>query len=317
MSDETTALDEGVEPEAVETETTDQAAPEPDATDDEQPETDELDADAEGDEDTAEDDEEVVEKVEIDLGGNKLSLNKGDVPDDVLEQVQSFVKDSWAATTKRNQENAEKARSLEAREAALGRLDRLEEQTLEAYSDGHNALKQLQKLPTPEQVRQLWQSPNPLDRDRARQLSDTRAELERDYNDAIAKVNEHEKTYFSERDAEMQRRREEGKQLVERMSPGFTKDLDAVIEYASSDLGVDEKAAREGWADNPAMAVAVRKAMLYDRMKAAQQKQGAGKQKPVKAPEPSKPLKGKGGPSTPDISRMSEAQMAKHLGLPG
>lgn len=293
MENEATAPQEGgVEEDVVTTETEAADATPADATADDVTDED-LDAEGEGEEG-----EEVVEEVELNFGGNKITLKKGDVPDDVLEKVQTFTNDTWAAATKRNQENAETRKSLEAREASLGKIEKLEGAALSEYARGLSIKSQLDQLTQQqEQIDQLWQSPNPQDRDRARMLSDRKAALSAELNDAVTKVNQNEQQLAHEREAEVTRRSEEGKTVIERLSPGFSKDLPSVIAYAVDALGVDKSAAEAEWALNPPMAVAVRKAMLYDRMTAAQKKTAPAKT----AEKPVKPMKGKGGKATRDL----------------
>lgn len=268
--------------------------------------------DAEGDDASGEGDGDEVEEIELNFGGEKFSVPKGASVEEVAPRLSEFAKNLEAGYTKKFQEVSDIRKETEAAQASVKRMQELSGEALSRFADGLSLQREIGEL---EQINmdQLWQS-NP---DQARRVTDEIARKRAALQKTVAEVSKAEAEAAETQKADIARRVQEGKAKIERMSPGFEKDLPDVIAYAAENLGVDKAAAEAEYALNPAMAIAVRESMLYRRMKAAQQTQGAGKQKPVKAPVPSKPLKGKGGPSTPDISRMSEAQMAKHLGLPG
>ncbi len=271
---------------------------------------DEGDADPEGDDASSEGEEgNEVEEIELNFGGEKLRVPKGAIPDEVVAKVSEFSTNLEAGYTKKFQEVAETRKSLESRETAIQRAQELQGEALTKFSTGLALQKEIAQLRQVD-VNALWQS-NP---DQARQVSDTLARKEAELANTVSEVSRAEAEAQKAQETETARRFEEGKALIERRDPAFTKELPDVIKYAVDNFGIDQKTAESEWALNPPMALAVRKAMLYDRMQA----KTVQKNKP--APQKAKPIgtaKGKGGAATPDLSSMTPAQMAKHLGLPG
>lgn len=312
---------EGVTPDAIETEATDsQSDAEADEAGTEALEAegegtpsndgDEGDADPEGDDASSEgEDGNEVEEIELNFGGEKFSVPKGASVEEVAPKLSEFAHNLEAGYTKKFQDVAETRKAVEAQEAAVKRVQELQGDALTKFSSGLQLQREIAQLQQVD-VSALWQS-NP---DQARQVSDTLARKQAELQNTVAEVTKAEAEASKAQTEETARRFEEGKQMIERQVPGFAKDLPAVIDYAAKTLGVDAKAAEAEWALNPPMAIAVHKAMLFDRM------QAQAKQSSKPAPKKAKPIgkaSGKGGAATPDLSSMTAAQMAKHLGLPG
>lgn len=304
MSDLDPTAPEGVEPEETEAkvETPTEEPKEAEAVeadpDVEAPEDVEDEADAEDDEDV--DPEGEDEEIEFDFGGNKMRVRKGEIPDELAERVSQFTKDTWADYTRKSQDAAEKAKSLEARETALDGLSRLNDDVLNEYSNGlrlRNELAQLEQV----DVNALWQS----DPDRARRVSDTIQAKRAELQSVAQAVGQKEQELTQAQETEISRRREEGKATIEKRVKGFTQNVPAVVQYVSDTYGIDKTTLERDWPLNPATAEMAYKAMKFDEMQARAKRPKPKPATPIKAP------KGKGGPATKDPDKMSPEEWLK------
>ena len=272
-SDETEAeaVDVSAETEASAAEETESEAVEDEAVEDAAESTSEDGGEA-GDEDGA-------EEVEIDFGGNKLSVRKADIPEEVLAKVQSFAKDTWAEHTRRSQEVAEQRKQVEARQEAVNKLSGLQGEALETFSRGQALRAEIQQLSQVD-LNALWQS----DPDRARRVSDAISRKQAEFQQTLSKVAQIEAEQSRTQEAEVSRQREAGKAEVERRIKGFK--AEEVIDYVVSKHGMDRAVAERDWSMNPTMTVLAHKAMLYDRMQVKAKAAAAPKTptaQPVKA----------------------------------
>ncbi len=263
------------------------------------------DADPEGDDEGEDGDE--VEEIELNFGGEKLRVPKGAIPEEVAAKVSEMAHNLEAGYTKKFQDVAERGKSLEAREAAIQRAQELQGDALTKFSDGLHLQNEIARLEQVD-INALRQS----DPDQARWVSDDLATKRAELQNTIAEINKAEAASMEAQRAEMARRVEEGKELIERKAPGFSKVLPEVIQFAVDELGVDKVQAEAEWALNPPMALAVLDAMKYRQMK-AQAKQSTSP-KPKKA-KPVGKTTGGAGVVQGDVS--DPAQMAKLLGLTG
>ena len=271
---ENSTAEVGVEEEvAPETEVTPAVEPEPVA-EDSHPETEE------GEE------QEEVEMMDFDFGGNKLSVPKDSVPEELASEIDRFTKGTWSDYTKKAGAVAEATKSLEARESAVQKLEQLHGETLDTYGRGIAIKKELEQLGTVD-LTSLWQS----DPDQARRVSDTISQKQAEFNSIIAEVSKQENNLSQARTVETKRRMDEGEKIVEKQIPGFGAKVPEVTEYVTQNFGVS-KADAEQWALNPGGAIMAYESMLYRKMTA----KAKSKARPV-VPDavPVKPMKTKGG----------------------
>lgn len=224
-------------------------------------------------------DEDGAEEVEIDFGGNKLSVRKSEIPDEVLDKVQNFAKDTWAEHTRRSQEVAEQRKQVEARQEAVNKLAGLQGEALETFSRGLALRAEIQQLSQID-LSALWQS----DPDRARRTSDLISQKQAEFQRTSSKVAQIEAEQARAQETEFSRQREAGKTEIHRRIKDFK--ADEVIDYVVSKHGIDRAVAERDWPMNPAMTVLAHKAMLYDRMQAKARASAAPKTptaQPVKA----------------------------------
>lgn len=240
------------------------------------------------------------EEIEIDLGGNKVRVPKGALPDEVVEQIDKFAKGTWSDYTRRSQEVAEQRKAIEARAEVVERLSSLTDEQLTLYSRGQNIRGELEQLQALD-VNQMWQS----DPDRARRVSDRIAALTSEFSKTVGELSAKEREAAQAREHEVQRVREHGRAAIEKRIPGFSQKVTEVVDYVHQTYGIDRAALERDWPMNPATAELAYKAMMYDRMKSARPKQAA---KPV---APVAPVKA--GKAPADVSRMSVEQMAQYL----
>lgn len=252
-----------------------------------------------------EDVEETVEEVELNIGGDKLRFPKGSVPEEVVTKLSEFSKGLEASYTKKFQDVAEHRKSIEARAQVLEKMQGMTGDLLKTYSMGEAIKQELAEL-TQVNLNQLWQS-NP---DQARQVSDLIAVKQSQFQQILNRVTQTEQQLEQQKAAEIERMDTEGRAILDKRIKGFSQKAPEVVKYAVETYGID-KAEAERYGLNPVAAEAMYKAMLYDRM------QAASKPKPKTTQNaPVKPV-AKGGTSkpAPQLSKMSPAEMAKHLGL--
>lgn len=249
--------------------------------------------------------EEPVEEIEFDFGGNKKKWAKGTPIEQIADEISQFTKGTWSDYTRKSQENAERAKALEAREGAVEKLVGLQGETLKTYSRGLMVREEIEQLKKVD-LNALWQS----DADQARRVSDLLSQKQAEFQSIVNTVAQNEQELTRAQQSEIARRMDEGKQLVEKRIKGFSDK--EITEYAVK-CGIPKEDASK-WALNPVVTEAFWKAMHYDRMQA-----GASKApKPnVQPAAPVKPLRGKGGVGQKDVTNMTPAEMAKHLGLRG
>jgi hypothetical protein len=279
MNEEAVDGQEAVAEDVTETEEVEVETPEP--TD--EPEAEAQDVEADDDEET--EDEEPAAPIEVDFGGNKVTFDNTEITPEAAEKVQEFAKNIWADYTRKSQDVAEKTKSIEAREGAVDKMLSLNNETLDMYSRGLHLRSEIEQLSQID-LNAMWQS----DPDRARRVSDTISQKQAEFQQTVNQVSQKEAQLSQAQQAEMARRKQEGEAAIERQVKGFkTEKLPAVIDYAVKTLGMDPKAAESDWALNPAMTVAVHKAMLYDQMQATAKSSAKPKPaqaQPLKAPKP-------------------------------
>lgn len=275
------------EPEPTETEETEEG----------EPETDEAEE--------AEAEPEQPEEIELDFGGNKVKFLKDAPVEQAAEALQSYAKEIEAGATKKFQEAAEQRKQVEADRAVVDKLSALNGQVLEKYSSGLNIRQELQRLQQID-VSALWQS-NP---DQARQVSDTINAKTAQLAQIVNEVNQAEAEMEDAKAQEMARVAEAGKVEIEKRIPDFQAKLPEIIDYAVS-RGISQEEAEAAWSLNPYATEMTYKAMMYDRMQAAQ----SAKPTPPKQAKPLKPVAGAGAKAGKTPGEMTPGEMAKYLGV--
>ncbi len=218
------------------------------------------------------------EPVELNFGGNAVQFDPNATAKEVAEQAQKFADEAWSATTRRNQEIADQRKEVEARQAALDKVQQYDGQAFDLYTQALQADRLAQQY-----EQQLSQTDRFADADQYRFLSDDLARAKATSASAREQLAAVEGQGVAERTAEMRRRHEAGAEQVKRNVKGF--DPDAVIAYAAETYGIDAEAAKGNWGLDPNMAIAMHKAMKWDQLqaKAAKRKPAPAQAKPVKA----------------------------------
>ena len=239
-------------------------------------EADEVDeSDDESEDESEEEDEEEIEVDEFNFGGNKVEIPKGAVPEELKEAIQKFSDGTWSDYTKGKQDLSERSKSLEARESAVEKMEALQGESLEKYSNGLRLKAEIEQLSSVN-LNELWQS----DPDQARRISDTLSAKQAEFQSVVNQVAETEQALTKAQEDEISRRKEEGRQLIERRIKGFNEK--EVVDYAIK-AGINENDAGN-WSLNPIFTEMAHKAMLYDRAQ-------AGVSKPKPKPAQAKPVK--------------------------
>jgi len=242
-----------------------------------------------------EDTDEEIEEIEFNFGGNQLRVPKDAIPEELASKVDEFTRGTWSDYTRKSQEVAEKTKQVEARESAVNMLSTMHGEALDSYSQGLRLRDDIQQLSGID-LGALWQS----DPDQARRVSDAISQKQAEFSNVVARVQQQEQALGQAQDEESAKRIAAGKVQIEQRIRGFEAKAPEVIDYVTTNYGIDTKSA-ENWGANPAGAIMAYKAMLYDRM------QAKAKPKATKpsAPNPVKPLKGKGGKSSKNPDDMT------------
>lgn len=249
--------------------------------------------------------EEVVEEIEFDFGGNKMRVPKDAIPEEVAAELDKFTKGTWSDYTRKSQEVVETRKALEAREKAVEKIVSLNGDALNTYSRGLAVKAELEQLSNVD-MNALWQS-NP---DQARQISDRISQKQAEFQSIVTQVSQKEQELTQTQQAELARRSEEGKQIIERRIKGFSEKAPEVVDYVVKNYGMTKEEA-ETWPLNPKTAEMAYKAMMFDRM------QTKPKTPAPKQAAPVVPMKTRGSATAgKDVSKMSEREIAKYLGLP-
>ncbi len=268
-------VDEGVEEEVVETQEGEDYDEE---TEDETEEGEEQDEEGEDDE---------PEEVEINFGGEKLVLRKGEVPDELLSKTQDYVKSVEAAHTRRSQDLAEQRKQVEQQVQTFERLNQMSDQALQSYATGQAILNQLNDPQYSDQeIDRLWRSDRQEDRDTARILTDRKAQLNQQYNQALSITKQLEDQQTQAQQEYHAAQMQAGKEKLESKYAGFT-DLHApkVVDYVVNNYGINSEEAQD-WPLNPAFTEMAYKAMMYDDLKAKT------RTKPKSKTKKAEPIKG-------------------------
>lgn len=226
--------------------------------------------------------EEESDSLVLDLGGNKLELAKDSNLADVLEQVEGYGKGLQADYTRKTQEHAERVKSLEAREKSLEKLSTINTDVLNVYAKASHLKAEIDQFQNLD-MNALWQS----DPDQARRLSDLRSSKQSEFSQALAELNRKEQELTRAQETERNRRKEEGKALIEKQVKGFN--ADEVVSYAIKE-GIPEQDAKD-WALTPQLAVWAWKAAQFDKMQAKAKQPAPKQQKPA---QPVTPMKAAG-----------------------
>lgn len=254
-------------------------------------------------------DGEQPEEVEIDFAGRKERFRLDGQVKDVAEKVQNFVKSLQGDYTRKTQEIAETAKSLKTREENVQRLASLNGEALAEYSKGVSIRAELAELEKID-LSALWQS----DPDQARRVSDAVSQRRAAFQQTVSRLNAVETQARQAEEAEMGRKRAEARAEIEKVAPGFEREVPEIAEYVERAYGIPKDHALKVWDLDPASSLMARKAMLYDRMQAASKGKATGGTKEAK-PVPAAAARGAAqGPSNPQ--NMSPEQMARYLGLP-
>ena len=272
-------------------------------------ETESIEDAAPVDEDGEEAEEEApVEEIEFDFGGNKLKVPKGAIPEELAAEIDKFTKGTWSDYTRKSQAVSEKAKDIEARYTAVAKMESLNGEALNTYSQGLQVKAELEQLMGID-LNALWQS-NP---DQARHVSDLRAQKQAEFNGIVQKVSQTEHQLTQAQQAEMDRIAAQGEALLEKRVKGFSAKVPEIIDYVSDTYGIDKAHAAKVWRADPATAEMAYKAMMFDRMQASAGKP-ASPAKAQASPVPAMKTKGAASGSS-DPENMTPAQMARYLGI--
>jgi hypothetical protein len=283
-----------------------EADPEIEAEADGDQETD-PDAEAEGEEDEAEVE---VENLEFSFGGKKLEVAKGDMTEELAGKVTQFTDEVWADYTRKSQANAEITKTLSAESESVEKLMELNGEALQTYSQGLALRQEISMLQSVDMNALRTHDP-----DQWRYNTDLLAQKQADFQNIVALVDQQE-TYLNDAKTDQSAQRgEEGRKRLNAKIKNFeTKVAPRVVDYVMQTYGWDQSQA-DKWDQNPDMTDMARKAMLYDEMKA--KTKSASNQAVPKGAKPVTAIGGKGASkSTSDPTKMSMAQLAKHLKLP-
>ncbi len=266
----------------------------------------ESDTEVEETDDQQDQEEEEPEHYEFDFGGNKTKFAKGDMSPELAEKVQSFGTDLWTDYTKKSQAIAESnkalaetTKSLEAREGVVQKMSSMQGEILDEYSRGLQVRSEIDRLAAMD-TSSLWKT----DPDKANHISDALSGLKVEFQNSVNKVDQLERDVGATGAAEVTRRMEEGRKIVNQKIKGFDAKAGEVIDYVVKTYGIPKKEA-ETWPLNPAGASMAYKAMLFDKLQSNLKSKTKKKTAEV---TPVVPISSKGGKPRKDPEKMSTAE---------
>jgi len=270
--------------------------------------TEQKEASEDADEEGEDGEEEAVEMREFDFGGNKIEVPVSDITPELADKIDEFSKGIWSDYTRKSQAHAEREKTLSEQEQAVAKISALNGETLEKYSQGLQLRAEIEQLKAVD-LNALWEA----DPDQGRRVSDALAQKLADFQSIVNEVDQQEKATRAAQQAELARRAEEGRALLDRQIKNFsTEKAPELVSYVVKEFGISQADADQ-WALNPPVARMAYESMLYRRMQAKAKTPTAApaKSKPVKA------MKNKGGASgrSADPDKWSTAELRKELGL--
>jgi hypothetical protein len=167
----------------------------------------EAEDETEGEEEAEESDD--AELIEFNFGGNKLEVPKGSLPEELEAKVQEFANNTWSDYTKGKQAIADLAKTIAADREAVAKLTTLNGEALQTYSHGLQLRQEIEQLSQVD-LQFEWQS-NP---DRARQISDTLANKQAEFQNIIGLVGQQEQALDAAQQEDLVRRSDEGQANV-------------------------------------------------------------------------------------------------------
>jgi len=256
------------------------------------------------------------ELLQFEFGGNKMTVEKDQIPQELAEKVQSFGKDIWSDYTKKSSAIADQRKSLETAQAAVDKISTLQGEELDKYTEGIGIRLQGERVQAElaEYAKVDFNALYDENPDTWRKHTDARADLRAklqtlsgEYDTVTRETAQKNQDFQKAQADETARRSKEGEVQIEKQIKGFTAKADKVVDYVVKTYGTP-KAVAETWRLNPAAAVMAYKAMMLDEMQANLKKKPAPRQV-----VPVKPMKGKGGTATKDLAKVQDPEEYRRL----
>lgn len=244
------------------------------------------------------------EEEEFRFGAKAIKLPKGALPEEVAATLREFTEGVQGDYTRKTQAVAEQARMVAAEREALTRITTLAGEAQQAAVAAQVFDAQAKALR--EQLPALWQS-NP---DQARRASDEAAMYEAAAAQNRETVAKHQAEWAHEQQRLAAKQLEAGQAEVRAAIKGFDAKAESeLIRYAVETYGFPEAEARN-YGLTPKVAVAMWKAMQWDRLQAATKGATAPKQ-PAAPAGPIRPIAGKNAPAARDPEKMSDEEWVR------
>jgi len=291
MTDETEEL---AMPESVEPDTS------PDSTEGEVGEQDEADLqeatdDSENEDSDNSEDEPEPEFVEVEWNGKQYS-----VPVDLKD---GFMLQS--DYTRKTQEVAEQRKAVEARQAEIERQAQTQREHIQDVAELTAMDRQIEAY---DQID--WRQLQQADQAEFMRLDWERRQLVEQRNSKSEQLSRKQQEALAKQQQDVAKRREEGLAALQREIPDWSDETArAVSEYGTKQAGFTEREIAS--VIDPRMVKVLDKARRFDQLQAKAREKPKVEQKPVT------PIKARKASARSDVGRMTPAEMAKHLGLPG
>lgn len=243
------------------------------------------------------------EEVEYKFGAKTLKVPKGAVPEDLAAALAEFTAGVQGDYTQKTQTLAEQRKAVEEQRELVQKLSTLKGEGLKAYATGQALAAEIQQLQQID-VNRLWQS-NP---DQARQVSDTLAQKQAEFQRQVNAVSQYETQTVEEEQRFVAKLMDTGRAEMQRVVKGFDAKAEAdLVEYAVNNYGIPEQEARK-WPLNPKTAQMAWKAMQFDRLQATTK--AATAPKPPSTPAaPMKALKPGAVSGARDLASLADSDM--------
>jgi hypothetical protein len=245
-----------------------------------------------------------IEEIELALGAEKLRLQKGAIPDEVLDKVQNFAKNIQGDYTRKTQEVAKQREVVEGERELYQKLNSLKGEALDDVMAGRALAREIAQIEAID-LRVLRES-NP---DQARWISDDLAFKRAEYARKVEKVDGHLSAMAAEEQRAIAKLEEAGRAEMRAAIKGFDDTAEkALVEYAVKN-GIPESDAKR-WPLNPKTAAMAWKAMQFDALQ-AKTKAATATKSPAPPVAPVKAVSGARAATAPDWDKMSPDEFAR------
>lgn len=251
--------------------------------------------DSDNDDSDNSEDEPEPEYAEVEWNGKKYSV-PADLKDGFMFQ---------SDYTRKTQEVAEQRKAVEARQAEIEHQAQVQREHIQDVAELTAMDRQIEAY---DQID--WRQLQQADQAEFMRLDWERRQLVEQRNSKSEQLSRKQQEALAKQQQDVAKLREEGLAALQREIPDWSDETArAVSEYGMKQAGFTEREIAS--VIDPRMVKVLDKARRFDQLQAKAREKPKVEQKPVT------PIRARKASARSDVGRMTPAEMAKHLGLPG